>query len=57
MSDPTAALYRRLEIGWQLIDQEHDPRRRWRLEEHWLRLLREYERICDRWARERRAAA
>jgi len=42
------ALYHRLTIGWQLIDQEHDPRRRWRLEDHWLALLHRYEAECDR---------
>lgn len=44
--DPQA-LSDRLERGWQMIDGEPDPRRRWRLEDHWLQLLRTYERACD----------
>lgn len=44
---PVEALYRRLERGWQLISQERDLIRRRRLEDHWLRLLQQYERACD----------
>lgn len=44
--DPEA-LSERLELGWQMIDNESDPRQRWRLEDHWLQLLRMYERACD----------
>lgn len=37
----------RLATGWVMCDQERDPTRKQRLEDHWLRLLREYERACD----------
>ena len=45
-----AALYARLERGWQLIDATTDPRERRRLEDHWLALLRQYERACNQLA-------
>ena len=45
-----AALYARLERGWQMCDQERDPIRRRHLEDHRLALLRQYERACDQLA-------
>lgn len=37
----------RLGIGWAMIDAERDPERKRRLEDHWLKLLKEYEAECD----------
>lgn len=42
-----AALAGRLDRGWMLCEREPDPRRRRQLEDHWLNLLQEYERLCD----------
>jgi hypothetical protein len=39
-------LVERLETGWWMIDDEPDPARKWRLETHWIGLLRAYEE-CD----------
>lgn len=33
----------RLTVGWQMCEQEPDPRRKHDLEDHWVRLLHEYE--------------
>lgn len=41
--DRVRVLVARLHAGWRLIDDERDPARRSRLEDHWIRLLREYE--------------
>ncbi len=48
MSDPIAVLVGRLNTGLVLIDRESDPDRRAVLEDHWIDLLRHYERACDR---------
>jgi len=37
----------RLERGWVLCEMARDPTDRYRMEEHWLRLLKEYEALCD----------
>jgi hypothetical protein len=48
MNGLIVVLVDRLNTGWQLIDQEPDPRRRDQLERHWIHLLHEYERAVDR---------
>jgi hypothetical protein len=40
-------LVARLDAGWHRIDQEADPIRRRELEDFWISLLRQYERLCD----------
>ena len=40
-------LVERLEAGWALCEAETDPRRRARLDEYWIGLLREYEAAVD----------
>lgn len=40
-------LVSRLDVGWVMCDHETNPDRRARLEDHWLRLLGEYEAACD----------
>jgi len=48
-SDPDAYLLAdRLGTGWIMCDRETDPVRKDQLEDHWLRLLHEYEDACDR---------
>lgn len=42
-----AVLAGRLDTGWVVCAQERDPARRRRLEDHWLRLLHDYETACD----------
>jgi hypothetical protein len=37
----------RLNTGWIVCEREADPVNRARLEDHWLELLHEYERLCD----------
>lgn len=51
-----AALEQRLAKGWAMCDAEPDPRKRERLEHHWIALLREYETMCDAEQREDTAA-
>ncbi len=46
--DVCQVLAGRLDTGWTMCESETDPTRKERLEEHWLRLLREYEAACDR---------
>ena len=36
----------RLNTGWLVIEAERNPDRRARLEDHWIRLLHEYEAAC-----------
>ena len=36
----------RLTTGWLVIEAERDLARKHRLEDHWIRLLREYEAAC-----------
>ncbi len=43
MSAPVAVLVGRLTIGWLIIDAEPDDAKRARLEDHWIRVLRDYE--------------
>jgi hypothetical protein len=38
-------LLERLELGWQLCEEEADPARKMRLETHWIGLLRSYEEL------------
>lgn len=45
--DRVRALVDRLETGWTLIDAAIDPVRKARLEDHWIRVLRDYEAACD----------
>ena len=42
-----AVLTARLDTGWMVCAQETDPVRKRRLEDHWLRLLHDYEVACD----------
>ena len=37
----------RLAVGWTMIDRETDPGGKERLEDHWIRLLHEYEERID----------
>lgn len=37
----------RLNTGWKMIDAETDPERKDRLEDHWQKLLKQYEAKCD----------
>ena len=47
MNDPIATLVDRLNAGWAMCERETYPKRRERLEAHWIALLREYEAACD----------
>jgi hypothetical protein len=47
MNDP-AMLAARLDAGWILVDQEPDPAKRARLEDHWIGLLHQYVAAVDR---------
>lgn len=44
----TRELIDRLNRGWMLCNREPDPAHRSRLESHWILLLKEYERACNR---------
>lgn len=37
----------RLNTGWLMIEAEPNPTKKEKLEDHWLRLLRQYEVACD----------
>lgn len=37
----------RLTTGWLVIEAERNPDRRAHLEDHWIRLLHDYETACD----------
>jgi hypothetical protein len=52
-------LEHRLRTGERMIEAEADPKKRERLESHWVALLKEYERMVDaeRERRERGIAA
>jgi hypothetical protein len=52
-------LEHRLRTGERMIEAEPDPKKRERLESHWVALLKEYERMVDaeRERRERGVAA
>ena len=49
MNDDRAVhvLVGRLNTGWIVCEQEPDPQKRARLEDHWIVLLRQYESACD----------
>jgi hypothetical protein len=45
--DRAEQLAERLDDGWDMINAARDPNRRRHLEDHFLVLLEEYERLCD----------
>ncbi len=53
MNDDRAVhvLVGRLNTGWIVCEEEPDPQKRARLEDHWIVLLRRYEDACDQAAR------
>ena len=47
MNDPIAILAGRLNAGWIMCETEPDDAKRARLEDHWIALLHDYERLVD----------
>ncbi len=57
-SEQIAELEQRLETGWQMCEAETNLNQRFRLEDYWITLLKEYEQLVDeeRRAQEEQAA-
>jgi hypothetical protein len=48
MPGEAAKLERRLEIGWQKCEVARSAEERQRLEDFWIKLLDQYQALCDR---------